>query len=246
MSYDKPPPWLSPNAVSRRTLLGAAFGALASDIFSPPRNASAAAGSALVVFVHIDSKLRLLQTALEKQLPGTSVRTFSRFGDVRGAMASADAVLALAPVVASLGVSVAKSGVRSGKVTEPYSLVSTDASVKPSNVSKVGFVDILGRRETTSFVQKIVGGSAQVERVTKLQDLLPLLQLKMAQAILVPTRLVPAFREQTRMQLHDTPAPNEIPLPVVGASSAAGRRIADKLQGANASLNNLLGVQSWR
>jgi len=232
-------------AFSRRWLLGAAAGALASGI-SWGEGAEAAQNAVLVVFIHVDTKLRLLQTALEQQLPGTSVRPFSRFGDVTSAMASADAVLAMAPVVDFLGVNVVMHGMRAGSSTEPYSLVSASPGIRPSTVKRVGFVDILGRRDTTKFVNNILGTTAQVERVTKLQDLLPLLQLKMAEAVLVPSRLVPNFREKTRMQLHEVRAPKEVSLPVVGASTANGRKLAEKLKTANANLNNLLGVQLWR
>lgn len=228
----------------RRRLLALGAGAFSAALLGA--SDVEAANATLVVFVHLDAKLRLLQSVLEKLLPDVDVRTFSRFGDVKSALATADAVLALEPVVSQLGLSIVKSGTRAGKVTEPYTLVSTNPSLKINSVSSVGFVDILGRRDTTKFVQGILRGNAQVQRVTKLQDLLPLLQLKMAEAILVPSRLVPSFREKTHMQLFEVLAPNEVPLPVIGASTPRGRKLADRLQSANGNLNNLLGIQAWR
>jgi len=150
--------------LQRRRFLALGAGAFSAELLGASE--VEAASATLVVFVHLDAKLRLLQSVLEKLLPDVGVRTFSRFGDVKSALATADAVFALEPVVTQLGLSIAKSGTRAGKVTEPYSLVSTNPSLKSNSVASVGFVDILGRRETTKFVQGVVRGNPQVQRVT--------------------------------------------------------------------------------
>jgi hypothetical protein len=61
--------------------------------------------------------------------------------------------------------------------TERYALISVGQPVDPASVTSVGAVDILGRQGMKEFVATLLGVSPRIECVTKVEDLLPLLQL---------------------------------------------------------------------
>jgi len=47
----------------------------------------------------------------------------------------------------------------------------------------------LGRDGTNAFVRGLVGSNVKVERVAKVEDLLPLLQMQRADAVILPSRM---------------------------------------------------------
>src|SRR4030095_2168418 len=137
----------------------------------------------LLVFLHVAAKQRAFQTELQTALPGIVVAAVGRTGDFERALAEGqDAVLTLPVVLAAHGLAPVLRGVRQGSADEKYSLVGTEAAPDPGKVAVVGALDLLGRDGMATFVQSLVGAHPKVERVTKVEDLLPLLQMQRVDA----------------------------------------------------------------
>lgn len=228
--------------LTRRSVLAAAAAAGTVPLLTP-KIAEAAAPS-LVVFLHLDMKQRALQEMLGSALDGVAVTAVGRYGDLERQIAGgASAVLAIGPVLTSLGLKASVAGISGGRDTEPYALLGRKGA---PNVQKVGAVDLLGRKGTNTFVHDVLKSQVEVERVTKLEDMLRLLQFEMADAILLPDRMVAPMRSKSELALETSKAPNEVSLPALGVLNSSGNLVADKLKRVPAAVRAQLGVDSWR
>jgi hypothetical protein len=201
----------------------------------------------LLVFLHLAVKQRALQGDLEAGLPGLTVTAVGRLGDVDRALSQGqDAVLALEPVLRARGLAPKLQGYRSGSADEVYTLVGVDAAPDPQRVQVVGTLDILGREGTTAFVHEVVGATPRVERVTKVEDLLPLLQMQRADSILLPVRQTADLRQMTQMNLAQSELPKRVGLPALAQLTPAGAAAAQGLLKLPPALLHGLGVDAWR
>ena len=75
-----------------------------------------------------------------------------------------------------------------------------------------------------AFVQSVVGAHPKVERVTKVEDLLPLLQMQRVDAILLPSRLLPEVKMASRLNLSSRELPATVGLPTVAKLGRRERR----------------------
>jgi hypothetical protein len=204
------------------------------------------------VYVHTDTKSAALEKGLQDKLPSLAVTVFGRFRDFEEAMAAhrPDAVVALAPLLASLNVPVVLQGLRGDHDWEPYVLLSTGTAGEGSLSGKsIGVVDLLGRNGTQEFVAKLLKTpDLKLKRVTKMEDLLPLLQFSAADAVLVSAASVKNVTERSRLVVRVRELPDaRVGLLAVGVLTPAVREIVVKIvQGLDAETNRALGVERWR
>ena len=130
-------------------------------------------------------------------------------------------------------------------------LVSVDQGVDTANLAKlnVGAVDLLGRRKMSKFVAKLLGvPKVKVKRVTKLEDLLPLLQFSMADAVMLPPDKVETFRSKSALNLQVTTInAATVGLPSVSVLSGGQRQIViDALQKVNPQVMTRMGLDVWK
>lgn len=166
---------------------------------------SATATPTLYVFVHGAQKSHALEKLLEDELGNIDVTVFGRVADLKAAVQTAppDALLARPPVLAALNMKAALSGVGPEGQTEPLLIVSVEVVAAADLGSKViGAVDLLGRKEMPRFVADVLRLAAppRLQPVTKQEDLLPLLQFKIADVVLVTAG---AFEEMKRRSALD-------------------------------------------
>jgi hypothetical protein len=223
----------------------AALGALA---FSAIIAGSAhAAGGRLLVFLHVAVKQRALQTELQRALAGIDVVAVGRVGDwERGLKEKPDAAVALPPVLNAYKLQAKLWGQRGGSPEEKYSLVGVGSAPDPGQVGTVGALDILGREGTSGFVKNLLGTSPKVERVSKVEDLLPLLQMERADAILLPSRLFSEIRSASKLSLAAKELSKTVGLPAAASLSSIGGDILTALGKLPANVSKTLGVDAWR
>jgi hypothetical protein len=207
----------------------------------------------LFVFLTTSLTSHALQKALETELPKISVTAFGRSHDFEDALGSSppDAVLALRPVLAAHGLRPALQGYRDGAATEPYVLVSVGRQVDQATMSDkvVGVVDLLGRKGTTTFIGGLFGASApRIKRVVKPEDLLFLLQLKMADAIFASTLTFEQLKRGSELDLQASKVEGaELGLPAVAFLTDVGRNHAGtSIPKLSANLAQQIGVGSWK
>jgi hypothetical protein len=204
------------------------------------------------VYVHTDTKSAALEKGLQDKLPALAVTVFGRFRDFEEAMTARrpDAVVALQPLLASLSVPVVTQGLRGEHDWEPYVLLSTGTAVDGALSGKViGVVDLLGRAGTQDFVTKLLKTpDLKLKRVTKMEDLLPLLQFSAADGVLVPAAAVKSITERSRLSLRVRELPDaKVGLLAVGVLSGKARDVIVKqIQALDGDTNKTLGIERWR
>jgi len=231
----------------RSVLVGSALASAAVAVAGLPTGADAAQLS-LYVFLHSRLEARALGRLFEAALPGVDVWVLTRSRDFGGVRTrNPDAVVALAPVLLANGFTPVLQGYKGGQPSESYVLLSTRA-VTASSVTSVGAVDVLGRREMADFVSSLLGGNQpQVAPVTKLADLLALLQLGAVDAVLLPARQANALISRTRLSLTVTRLESKgVGLPAFCPSTAGGQRMRGQFANLPVSLLQEIGVDSWR
>jgi hypothetical protein len=209
------------------------------------RRAHARTGK-LLVFLHVALKQRAFESELQAALPGLEVRAVGRVGDFeRGLEAGQDAVMSLPALLSMHGLASRLQGTRGGSPDEAYSLVGAGSSPDPARVSAVGALDLLGRDGTNAFVHGLLGSKPKVERVTKFEDLLPLIQMQKVDGILLPTRLLPDLRAASRLTLSQRDLAKLVRLPAVAGIGPAGAEVVAAVARLPLKVSRTLGVDGW-
>lgn len=225
--------------------MGLAAGALVAGLFATGH--AAAADPRLLVFVHAAVKQRALEGELKQALPGVSVTAVGRIADFDRALAQGqDAVLALPVVLSARNLQPKLRGHRKGSASESYALVGADRLPDAATVQTVGALDLLGREGTNGFVQTLLGRAVKVERVTKVEDLLPLLQMGRAEAILLPSRLFGEIRTASRLNLLARDVARSVELCAVANTGPLAQAILSAVSRLPKGLSATLGVDEWR
>jgi len=236
-------------SVNRRTVLELALGASAALVVGvgPQHTAHAAdAGPRLYAFVPTGLGALSFQKLLAQAMPGTQVVVFGRHRDFDNALAEGpDGVLTLEPILRAKQLRPVVVGNNTSGSTEKYALISVGQAVEPADVTSVGAVDILGRQGMKEFVANLLGTSAKIEPVTKVEDLLPLLQLGSVDAVLAPERLVHALQAKSKLDLHTTRAPGAVGLPALSVMTAAGTVLARDVKRLGPQVCEEMGVTRW-
>ncbi|MFT3923915.1 MAG: hypothetical protein QM778_15385 [Myxococcales bacterium] len=203
--------------------------------------------SRLLVFLHLLMKQRALQAELSEALSALTITAVGRVADFdRALQQGQDAVLTLTPVLESHGFTPRLRGYRHGRSDEPYALVSVDRMPARESIRGVGALDLLGREGTVEFVHELVDAEPNVERVSKLEDLLPLLQLKRVEAILLPARLVPELQRTSEMRLVARELEHRVGLVALAVLTPAGNQPLSAVTKLKPDILQQLGIDAWR
>jgi hypothetical protein len=202
--------------------------------------------SRLLVFLHLLIKQRAFQAELQGALANLTITAVGRVADFDRALEQGqDAVLTLSPVLVARGLTPCLRGLRKGRPDETYAVVAVNRAPEPAQVQGVGALDLLGRDGTTAFVHDLLASQPKVERVTKLEDLLPLLQLERVEAIVLPARLVPDLQAMTEMKLVPRELGKRVGLAALAVLSPAGSEALAAVTKLKSSLVQQLGVDAW-
>jgi hypothetical protein len=210
------------------------------------RNAQAQ-NAKLLVFLHVAVKQRALQGELQAALSGVEVTAVGRIGDFeRSLKDGTDAVLATPPVLSAFKLGARLRGAHGGSVDERCSLVGVGAAPDPGTVKVVGALDVLGRDGTNAFVRELLAASPRVERVSKVEDLLPLLQMQRVDAVVLPSRLFSEIKTASKLALVQKELDKTIGLPAVATMTPAGAQVVTAISRMPTAVAKTLGVDSWR
>jgi len=237
---------------TRRRVLLAGVGLLAGLIDARGAMPRACAAEIKVyVFAVTSIRPHVLQKMLETALPGMLVTAFGRVGDFSRALEEAppDAVIAAAPVLTAFNQKVEIQGLKAGSAQEDY-LVVSESEIAPAQLADktIGCLDLLGRKGLPAFVAGLLGLPREpaIQRVTKTEDLLQLLQFKRADAILIPERFLGDLQARTKMELKILRLPSAKVLRV-GIAFAGNRQLVESaLRALPAAVLEQLGVDHWR
>ncbi|WP_437969261.1 hypothetical protein WMF04_08170 [Sorangium sp. So ce260] len=172
-------------------------------LLSPPTTAGPA--TTLYVYAVTPLRARALEQKIEESMPGVDVTVFGKLSDFKMALETSppSAALSPRPVLASLNRHPDLQGLKAGSDAEQYLLVSTKSLTRDMLSSlRYGMVDLVERKALPNFVAGLLGvnGAPEVQRVTKIEDLLQLLQFQTADAVLLPERFRSDFESKSKMR----------------------------------------------
>jgi ABC-type amino acid transport substrate-binding protein len=166
------------------------------------------------VFLPTTSQPRALEHRLGGTADGLEVRVFGRFLDFEEAIRtqSPDAVISYSTVLRHMGKNVDYQGERGGETSDAVLVVfvGKDLAVGDLPGLTYGAVDLVGRVDLPAFVAKLLAlpQPAQVVRVIKYPDLLQLLRVERADAVLVPRQALERLRESTKLDVRVLDVPS--------------------------------------
>jgi hypothetical protein len=141
-------------------------------------------------------------------------------------------------------------GVRNRKTEDSFCLLSTGEPVEPGTLQSktVGTLDFLGRKGTADFINRAFSPAPKLKRVIKTEDLLPLLIMKMADAILVSAYDIPYFRETSKLDLKVTPVPSAKSgiVEVLTLQNNPDTTLLLAVKKANRNFNAVFGIEQWK
>ena len=206
------------------------------------------------IFVYLPTDIRpnAFQKMLEESAPNVAVTVFGRIRDFQKNLKGTppDAVLAAHPVIEDLSLPIGMQGKAGGAVDEQYVLVSVGQEVDLAKADLViGTVDLLGRKKMGGFVNKLIGRAdgTKLKRVTKREDLLSLLQFKVADAILLRESSLESFKGKSKLDLKVKRVEGaRVGLPAVGfLPDARTKEVKDAVGKFTGELNAIIGVTGW-
>ncbi len=205
----------------------------------------------LYIFQPLEVRPRILQKSLTRPGNDIDVTVFGRYRDFRSKTLSdaPDAILTKPVVIRRFGeYRVTLLGTRDKKSHEQYVFLSIGPPFHGQKTA-VGMFDLLGRKGMVKFLGERFTPPIRLKRVTKLEDLMTLLTLDMAGAILVPDHHVPYFRRRSRADITVTPALNVktgiIALALKGNGNNGAGGAADLVRGLAPEILALLGIDGW-
>jgi hypothetical protein len=237
---------------SPRLPLLASLCVAAASLLAAPAARADAAHPTVYVLLQLDAKANIVEKTLSDKLTGVTVKVFGTFRDFDGAAATGnpDALLVIPALLDARGKKATLQGMRGGKETESWVLVSVDKPLDGPLAGKtIGMVDLLGRDGTNTFIAQVTKDKDfKVKRVAKVEDLVPLLEFSAAQALLVPSAMIAGFTKHTRLALktRELPDGGQVPLPAVAVLNPAAKDAVVKAFNAlDAATKAVLGIDAW-
>jgi hypothetical protein len=214
---------------------------------------ASASAEGLYVFFPSAERAHVLQKGISGLAPGLGVTAFGRYADFEDEVKARppEAILSLPEVIEALeGYSIALASSRNGEPVEPLFLLSLGKPPAFSGMgdATIGAVDFLGRKGMRKYVAGLFQPPPAIKTVAKVEDLLPLLTFRMADAILVTAAQADYFREVSQLAFVKTPVPDARAGTVCLAvrNGAAAPKAMRAMQVMDASLRKHLGDVQWK
>ena len=118
---------------------------------------------------------------------------------------------------------------------------------KSKNLS-IGIFDYLGRPRTEKFVRQYISSLKKIQRVTKIEDLLSLLYLNMADGILVSDIHVPYLKDRSKLRLKEIKLPG-VNLNIISMMTKKGKlapHTKKALREMPKETMKILGISKWK
>ncbi len=194
-----------------------------------------------------------MQSKMTNACPDLKITVFGRFRDFveKTKETPPSAILSKTSVVKHInGYSVCLHGVRKGSTEEPYVLLSVDKKIDSINLVGItlGVIDILGSKGTKQFVAQYFATKPRLKRVTKIEDLLPLLTFDIADAVLIPENYIRYFKQISNLNFVINPV-QEMTAGIVVLAVKDGCKsllTISSIKGLGDVENALFEVENWK
>ena len=206
----------------------------------------------LYVFVPSEVRANVIEDAIKKSCSGMDVTAFGRAKDFvkQTKKQPPTAMLTLLPVIDSTGYfKTILKGARNGSTEEDYVFVTKDKAIDLSEVAgkKVGVVDLLGRKPMSEFVSQLLQTDVKLKRVSKIEDLLPLLSFGAADILFVSESVYENIKSKSKLNLVATRLNVRVGLVSAALNKDnASKNVADCIKKFGGDINGILGVDQWQ
>ncbi len=207
----------------------------------------------LYVFYPTTARSKVLQEKMGADCPDIALTIFGRFRDFQTKITESppDAILTKKPVINEIkGYTIKLQGTRKNSTDESFILLSVDEAIDPAKLADltVGVLDILGRKGMGKHVAQYFDPVPKLKRVTKIEDLLPLLSFNMAKAILISDNRVSYFKKLSKLNFIATPVPNmQIGIVALAVKDGANAdAVINSIKGVGDDTTSLLEVDNWK
>jgi len=209
------------------------------------------AAESLYVFVPTEVRANVMQDKIGSFCSGVDVTVFGRAKDFHKQVKAnpPNAILSLMPVVNhSASFNSALNGSKNGSETEEYVLVSVDKGLDLAAIAgkKIGVVDLLGRKPMSAFITELFKTKVKLKRVTKVEDLLPLITFGSVDGIFIAESLYAQLKSKSNLNLISTKLNMKIGLVSAAISGATDKNVTECIAAFDSELNTTLGVDKWR
>lgn len=144
----------------------------------------------------------------------------------------------------------ALSGKKEGKIAEPYVFLSIGQKIDTATIGNatVGTIDFLGRKGMDNLFASYFSTPPKIKRVTKVEDLLPLLSFRMASALFLCKDKVPSIKSKSKLDFVITELPN-IRVGIIVFAVQKNRdsgQIIDSFKILQKEINTLYNIDGWK
>lgn len=214
------------------------------------------------VFVFLPSEIRarqmanLLELRFQKKI---DVFVFPRYTEFRDSVRESqpDAILTLEPVAEHCS-KIMKDvviyeplvlGAKNGKKDDLYVFLS-EKPVEQEKIKEmtIGVVNLMGRRAMPSYLEKSLGVRPRIKTVSKIEDLLSLLQFQYVDAILVSESKLDYYRKRSELKLTTSSIDLSVGLPALYISEDNKKYktfLLEIFTNLDQDTNRKLGVDTW-
>lgn len=208
----------------------------------------------LYVFYPTVVRPHILQKKISLACSGLEVTVFGRFTDFKTKVKldNPDAIITKPDVLKQFsGYKINLQGQKKGRQDEKYVLLSIGKKVDFSETGSVtiGAIDFLGRKEMENLLASLLISKPKVKRVTKVEDLLPLLSFNMVNAIFISENQENYFKTKSQLNFIITPLQNAN----IGIISLAlktgkeeGAEITNSINKLDKEINLLFEIEKWK
>lgn len=206
------------------------------------------------VFYPSVARPQAVQDKIQHSAHDVEVTVFGRYNDFTAKMELEPAQMIItkpALIKQFNNYEVKLKGTRAGKTDETYVLLSINSETDITALTAetvIGTIDILGRNGMNSFVKQFFPTIPKLKRVTKVEDLLPLLTFNMAVAILVQEPAIQYFKSTSNLNFAITKLPesNDGIVAFAVKSGGSADKISSVLKSADKELCSFFEVDLWK
>jgi len=194
-----------------------------------------------------------MEKHISRHCPEVKTTVFGKIKDFeeQSHRAPPDAILSHAPVIKKNQYFSAThiQGLRNGQTQESFVLVSMNKPVDMAELAttKIGVLDILGRRGMKNYVNDALGTKVKITRVTKTEDILNLLTFGFVDAIFVSQHSYERFRNDSKLPLVATELGIKKNLIAMAVKERESKELfLNCFNRLDKQTNALLGVDKWQ
>jgi hypothetical protein len=208
----------------------------------------------LYVFFPATIRPQAIQEKMTVAMKDVKVTVFGRYNDFTSKIMiePPDAIITKPALIEQLGnYVISLNGRRQGKKKESYVLLSINDTLEVASITTetvIGVIDVLGRTGMKTFAGQFFPVEPKLKRVTKVEDLLPLLSFNMAAGVLIEDVFVKYIKNTSQLQFNNTPlsgSKNGIIACGIKKDGSA-ENVVNSLKKNNADMVALFEIDSWK